>query len=140
MININAIIGKDTKIWYEELSNIGNCSIGNDCIIHSNVWIADGVIIGNRVKIQAFTFIPKGVVIEDDVFIGPRVTFTNDKYPPSANWSDTLIMKGASLGAGTIVIPGITIGEYARIGAGSVVTKDIPGGELWFGNPASKRN
>ena len=139
MLHKNSIIGKGTKFWYEQFSNIGACTIGEDCVIHSHVWIGDGVVIGNRVKIEAFTFIPPGVTIEDDVFVGPRVTFTNDKYPPSPSkdaWLKTLIKKGASLGACTVVLPGVTVGEGARIGAGTIVTKDVPNGELRVGNPA----
>lgn len=128
------------KIYNASLSNIHELSqIGDNCVIHSHVWIGE-VKIGNNVKIQAFSFIPNGVTIEDDVFIGPRVTFTNDKYPPShgVGWRETLVKKGSSIGAGSIILPGITIGEGAKIGAGSVVTKDIPPGELWMGNPAKK--
>ncbi|MAH46483.1 hypothetical protein CMI37_11665 [Candidatus Pacearchaeota archaeon] len=127
-------------IWHPELSNIGDCVIGANCIVHSHVWIGDGVIIGDNVKIQAFSFIPSGVTIEADVFIGPRVTFTNDKNPPSGgkDWTNTLVGKGAVIGAGAIILPGITIGPGAAIGAGAVVTKDVPGGETWVGNPAKK--
>ena len=91
-------------------------------------------------KIEAFTFIPTGVTIEDDVFIGPNVTFTNDLYPPSgsANWKETKVKSGASLGASSVILPGITIGSKARVGAGAVITKDIPDGETWVGVPAKK--
>lgn len=126
-----------TKIYNPELSNIHpDAIIGEDCVIHSHVWIGNEVRIGNRVKIQAFSFIPPGVTIEDDVFIGPRVTFTNDKYPPSTNWRPTLVKQGASLGANVTVLPGVTIGEHARIGAGAVVTKNIPPNVVACGNPA----
>ena len=108
-------IGKGTKIWHKELSNISDKAIiGEDCKIHSHVWIGDDVKIGDRVKIQAFSFIPNGVEIEDDCFIGPRVTFTNDRHPPSNNWSKTLVKKGASLGASVTVVCGIEIGENSR--------------------------
>jgi UDP-2-acetamido-3-amino-2,3-dideoxy-glucuronate N-acetyltransferase len=132
-------IGQGTKIWNPELSNIQDCQIGDNCRIHSHVWIGEGVIIGNNVKIQAFSFIPSGVIIEDNAFIGPRVTFTNDKYPPAGTsdaWLTTRVCKGASLGAGVVVLPGITIGEGSRIGAGSVVTRDVPAGVVCCGNPA----
>ena len=132
-------IGKGTKLWKPELSNIGDCEIGDNCRIHSHVWIGDGVKIGNNVRIQAFSFIPTGVTIEDDVFIGPRVTFTNDKYPPSADssaWKETRVKKGASLGASVTILPGVVIGENARIGAGAVVTKDIPANVVACGVPA----
>lgn len=128
-----------TKIYNQELSNIhSSVEFGKNCVIHSHVWIGEGVVIGNNVKIQAFSFIPSGVTIEDDVFIGPRVTFTNDKYPPSGGkgWSETLVKQGASLGASVTVLPGLVIGENAKIGAGSVVTKDIPANVVACGNPA----
>jgi len=99
-------------------------------------------VIGNRVRIGAMTFIPEGVTIEDDAWIGPRCTFTNDKYPPSGkeNWQKTLICKGASLGAGVTVLPGVTVGAKAMVGSGSVVTKDVPAGDTWAGVPARKIN
>lgn len=140
MIHNEARIGKGTRIWHEHLSNIGNCIIGENCVIHSQVWIGDGVKIGNNVKIEAFAFIPPGVTLEDGVFVGPRVTFTNDKYPPShGNWSETIVQALASIGAGTVVLPGITIGTKAVIGAGSVVTKSIQPECTAFGNPARVR-
>jgi len=131
--------GERTVIYHPELSNIApEAVIGSDCRIHSHVWIGTKVRIGDRVKIEAFTFVPDGVTIEDDVFIGPRVTFTNDKYPPShgKGWSETLVSRGASIGAGAVILPGITIGMNAKIGAGAVVTKDVPEGETVVGNPA----
>lgn len=129
-------IGAGTKIWRPELSNIQDCEIGSNCTIHSHVWIGEGVKIGNNVKIQAFAFIPTGVIIKDGAFIGPRVTFTNDKKPPSSNWSKTVVEEGASLGASVTVVCGVTIGKGSRIGAGAVVTKDIPDGVVACGIPA----
>jgi acetyltransferase-like isoleucine patch superfamily enzyme len=136
----NMKVGKGTKIWEPHLSNIHpTVEIGTDCRIHSHVWIGDHVHIGNNVKIQAFAFIPNGVHIEDDVFIGPRVTFTNDKYPPShgQGWSETFVRKGAIIGAGATILPGLTIGYGSRVGAGAVVTKDVPDGVTVCGNPAA---
>ena len=119
------------------LQNIwGNPEIGQGTRIAAYVEIGPGVKIGKNCKIQAFTFIPPGVTIEDNVFIGPNVTFTNDKHPPSKNWSKTLVKQGASIGASATILPGITIGSNARIGAGSVVTKDVPDNVLVLGNPA----
>ena len=128
--------GKGTRIWHPELSTLLDFEIGEDSVIHSHVWIGNNVKIGNRVKIQAFSFIPDGVTIEDDCFIGPRTTFTNDKHPPSGNWSKTLVKQGAKIGAGAVILPGITIGQNAMVGAGAVVTKDVFAGEVVVGNPA----
>lgn len=137
MIHKDAKIHPTVRVWHSELSNIGKCQIGEGSVIHSHVWIGDNVIIGKNVKIQAFAFIPEGVKIEDNAFIGPRVTFTNDKYPPShGKWSETLVKASASIGAGVTVLPGITIGSASRIGAGSVVTKSIPSNAIAYGNPA----
>lgn len=116
----------------------GNPKIGKDCKIAAYVEIGKDVIIGDRVMIEAFTFIPPGVTIEDDVFIGPHVCFTNDKNPPSQYWGKTLVKKGASIGANCTILPDITIGEKAVIGAGSILTKDVGDGEIWYGNPATK--
>ncbi len=139
MIHPNLVVGHRTKFWYPELSNIGRARIGNDCIIHSHVWIGDGAVIGNNVRIQAFSFIPEGVHIEDNVFVGPRVTFTNDKYPPSEpkDWRRTHVKSDSSIGAGAVILPGVTIGRGAKIGAGSVVTRNIPDGSPEYGNPAT---
>jgi acetyltransferase-like isoleucine patch superfamily enzyme len=134
-------IGENTIIWRPEFVNLyGDFKIGENCNIGAFVEIGPGVIIGDNVRIAAFCFIPSGVTIEDDCFIGPRVTFTNDKHPPGdkKDWSPTLIKKGAVIGAGSIILPGIIIGEGAMIGAGSVVTKDVNAGCVVIGNPASQ--
>lgn len=125
-----------TKIWHPELGVITDSArYGEDCTIHAFTWI--GGEIGDRCKIEAFAFIPDGVTLEDDVFIGPHVCFTNDKNPPSGgNWSTTLVKNGAVIGANATILPGIIIGERAVVGAGAVVTKDVPAGETWVGNPA----
>lgn len=126
------------KIYRPELSNILTEDIGEGCVIHSQVWIGQDVKIGKRCKIQAFSFIPDGVTLEDDVFVGPRVTFLNDLYPPSKGkyWRKTLVKKGASIGGAATILPGVTIGENAVIGAGAVVTRSVPAGEVWVGVPA----
>lgn len=130
--------GKGTKVWHVELSNIGKCTIGENCTIHSHVWIGDRVKIGDQCKIQAFSFIPTGVRIGNNVFIGPRVTFTNDKKPPSGEWEITIVEDFVSIGAGAVICPGVTLGKGCKIGAGAIVTKDVPKGETWVGNPAKK--
>lgn len=128
------------KIWHPRKSVILTKKIGKGTIIHAMVWIGKEVSIGCRVKIQAGVFIPDGITIENDVFLGPHTVFTNDKYPPShgKGWTKTLVKKGARIGANATILPGITIGEKALIGAGAVVTKDVPAGETWIGNPARK--
>lgn len=130
-------VGRDTKIF--DQVNLYKCKIGENSKIEPFTYIEEDVSIGNNVKIKPDVFIPSGVTIEDDVFIGPGVKFTNDKYPRSkGEWKPlkTTVKKGASIGAGAVILPGITIGEGAMVGAGSVVTKDVPPFTLVFGNPA----
>ena len=113
--------------------------IGKDCNICANCFIENKVIIGNYVTVKSGVYIWDGVTLEDYVQLGANVTFTNDKYPRSKQPFElqlTLVKKNASIGAGTVILGGITIGENAMIGAGSVVTKDVPANELWLGNPA----
>lgn len=138
MIHLEAQIDPTTTLYHQHLSNIGKCKIGAYCKIHSHLWIGDDVVIGDSVKIQGFCYIPKGVTIESNCFIGPRVTFTNDKYPPSKGkeWQKTLVKSGASIGASVTILPGVTIGEGAIIGAGSLVTKDVPDFATAYGVPA----
>ncbi|MFA6190588.1 MAG: acyltransferase [Candidatus Staskawiczbacteria bacterium] len=128
-----------TIIYHPELSNISKtANIGDNCKIHSHVWIGDNVKIGNNCKIQSFVFIPEGIIMGDDVFVGPHVCFTNDKNPPSGreNWQTTIIKNGAKIGAGAVILPGITIEENATIGAGAVVTKNVFSNSTVVGNPA----
>ena len=132
----NIAIGSNTRI-YDQV-NLYKCTIGENCKIDAFVYIEEGVTIGNGVKIRPFTFIPTGVVIEDDVFIGPNVTFTNDKFPKiNAEWKllKTTVKRGASIGAGSVILP-VTIGRNSLIGAGSVVSKHIPDNVIAVGNPA----
>lgn len=119
--------------------NLYKCRIGKNTKIDAYVYIEEDVVIGENCKIRPFVFIPTGVTIEDDVFIGPNVTFTNDKYPRAhGSWKlvRTRVKRGASIGANCVILPGVTIGEKAVVGAGSVVTKNVPSNSIVLGNPA----
>ena len=117
-----------------------NVKIGEGTKIGAFCELGDGVVIGENCNIQAFVYIPPNVMIMDNVFIGPSVIFTNDKYPPSKgkwkNSTPTVVNNHVSIGAGSIIMPNIVIGYKSVIGAGSLVTKNIPPNELWYGNPA----
>ncbi len=129
--------GEGTRIFNQV--NLYKCKIGKNTKIDSFVYIEEDVVIGDNCKIRPFVFIPTGVTIEDDVFIGPNVTFTNDVHPRSLGaWTltPTTVKKGASIGANSVILPGVTIGEEAMVGAGSVVTKDILPHITVVGNPA----
>lgn len=132
-------IGKDTRIW-AFVHILPKARIGADCNLCDHVFIENDVIIGDRVTIKSGVQVWDGVRIEDDVFIGPNVTFTNDPFPRSKqdpeSFLTTVVKRGASIGANATILPGITIGQKAMIGAGSVVTEDIPPNAIVFGNPA----
>jgi acetyltransferase-like isoleucine patch superfamily enzyme len=135
-------IGENTNIW-QFCVVLPGAIIGNNCNICSHCFIEGGAKIGNNVTIKSGVQIWDGITLEDDVFIGPNVTFCNDRYPKSHNkdWKleKIIVKKGASIGANATILPGIMIGKGAIIGAGSVVTKDIPEYTTWYGNPASQR-
>lgn len=142
----NVKLGKDVRIF--DFVNLYGCEIGDGSKVGTFVEIQKGAKIGKNVKISTHTFICEGVTIEDDVFIGHNVSFINDKYPRSTNpdgsmqteqdWKvvPTLVKKRASIGTSTTILCGVTIGENAIVGAGSVVTKDVPDGMIVAGNPA----
>ena len=138
-VSEKASIGDGTKIWNQAQVREG-ASIGEGCIISKNVYIDENVQIGSHVKIQNNVNVYHGVTVEDEVFLGPSMTFTNDMFPRAFNaeWkvSDTIVRHGASIGANATIRCGIEIGEYALIGAGSTVTKDVPAHALMVGNPA----
>lgn len=132
-------IGKNTFVW-QHCVILKNAEIGDNCNINFNVFIENDVIIGNNVTIKSGVQLWDGLYVEDNVFIGPNVTFTNDQNPRSKKYPEkfqkTIIKEGVSIGANATIIGGVTIGKYALIGAGSVVTKNVPDFTLWYGNPA----
>ncbi|MCF6213051.1 MAG: acetyltransferase [Flavobacteriaceae bacterium] len=142
VIDADCSIGKDTKIWH--FSHImSNCSIGEKCNIGQNVVIAPQVKLGRNVKVQNNVSIYTGVTCEDDVFLGPSMVFTNIINPRSAilrrdQYQQTIVKKGASIGANATIICGNNIGEYAMVGAGSVITKEVLPYALVVGNPAKQ--
>ncbi len=136
---MNPNVPESTKIW-QFCVIFPNCKIGENCNICANVLIENDVEIGNNVTIKCGVQVWDGITLEDNVMVGANVSFTNDMYPRSQNreWKliKTKVCKGASIGAGSVILPGLTIGERAMIAAGSVVTRDVPAGELWMGSPA----
>jgi UDP-2-acetamido-3-amino-2,3-dideoxy-glucuronate N-acetyltransferase len=146
-VESGALVGEGTRIWRQAHVR-AQAQIGGMCNIGKGVYIESHVRIGSRVKIQNHVSVFEGVTIEDGVFVGPHVCFTNDMFPRAItpdgrlksadDWevTPTLVRYGASIGAGSVIVCGITIGAFALIGAGSVVTKDVPAHALVFGNPA----
>jgi UDP-2-acetamido-3-amino-2,3-dideoxy-glucuronate N-acetyltransferase len=132
-------IGDRTRIW-QFVVILEGAEIGSDCNICSHCFIENDVIVGDRVTIKSGVQLWNGLRVEDDVFIGPNATFTNDKYPRSRNADfvqlNTVIEKGAVIGAGAVVLPGIRIGSHAVVAAGAVVTRDVPANTCVAGNPA----
>lgn len=132
-------IGQKTKIWQFSVV-LQNAMIGENCNICAHTLIENDVIIGNNVTIKSGVYVWDGITLEDNVFIGPCVAFTNDKKPRSKQYPDslakTVIAEGASIGANATILPGIKIGKNALVGAGAVVTKDVPENAIVIGNPA----
>lgn len=135
-------IGENTTVW-QFCVILSGARIGSGCNICAQVFIENKVKIGDRVTIKPGVQVWDGVTLEDDVFIGPNVTFTNDLVPRSRSkdWtlSETRVCQGASVGANATLVAGITVGAYALIGAGSVVTHDVPPFTVWYGNPARQQ-
>ena len=134
-----AEVPESTNIW-QYCVVLPHAQIGENCNICSHCFIENGAVVGNNVTIKNGVQLWDGVVLEDNVQVGANVSFTNDRYPRAKNkeWilEKTIVRRGASIGAGSSIMCGITIGENAMIGLGSVVTHDVPAGELWYGNPA----
>jgi len=138
----NKNIPDSTNVWQFTVILPG-AKIGENCNICSHCFIENDVCIGNNVTVKCGVQIWDGITLEDDVMVGSNVSFTNDRFPRSRNrdWKllRTRVCKGATIGAGSTILPGLTIGEGAMIGAGSVVTHDVPAGEVWVGNPAHRQ-
>jgi len=150
IVSPQASIGEGTRIWHQAQVREG-ATLGHNCIIGKGVYVDFDVTIGDNVKIQNGAYVYHGVTLEDGVFVGPGVILTNDKLPRAVNpdgtlksdadWevSPTLVKRGASLGAGAVILPGVTIGQFAMVAAGAVVTHDVPDYGLVMGNPARLR-
>lgn len=144
-VDPGVVIGSGTRIWHF-CHILGNVRIGRECRIGQNVVIGPHVLVGNNVKIQNNVSVYQGVTLEDDVFCGPSMVFTNVMTPRSAfprntdkDFAPTLVKRGASIGANATIVCGHTIGQHALIGAGAVVTKDVPAYAVVYGNPARQR-
>jgi UDP-2-acetamido-3-amino-2,3-dideoxy-glucuronate N-acetyltransferase len=137
-VSERATIGRGTRIWHQAQVMEG-ASLGRDCNIGKGVFIAGGVRIGNNVKVQNYVSIYKGVTIEDDVLLGPHMTFTNDLYPRAFvndyTVYETLVKKGASIGANATIVCGVTLNEYSIVAAGAVIVSNVPAFTLVTGNP-----
>jgi len=146
-VSEQAVIGPGTRIWHQAQVR-ERARLGANCIVGKGAYIDFDVTIGDNVKIQNGVYVYHGATVEAGVFLGPGVILTNDKLPRAINpdgslksdadWevSPTLIRQGASIGAGSVVLPGVTVGEFALVGAGAVVTRDVPAHALAYGNPA----
>lgn len=132
-------IGAGTRIWQYSVVFMG-AKIGTNCNLCAHTLVESDVVIGNNVTVKSGVYLWDGTRIEDDVFIGPNATFTNDLMPRSKVYPDAfsgiIVQQGASIGANATLLPGITIGRYAMVGAGAVVTKDVPARAVVVGNPA----
>jgi UDP-2-acetamido-3-amino-2,3-dideoxy-glucuronate N-acetyltransferase len=146
-ISDNVLLGTNVVIHHRDLVNLYGCRIGDETRIGTFVEIQRGAIVGRRCKVSSHTFICEGVTIEDDVFVGHGVMFINDRFPRATaggrvqtdqDWTmtPTTVRRGASLGSGAVILCGVTIGEDALVGAGAVVTRDVPRGSVVAGVPA----
>ena len=137
-VSADAAIGANTSVWQYAVVLAG-ARIGADCNINCHTFVEGKAIIGDRVTLKSGVFVWNDITLEDDVFCGPNATFTNDRRPRSREhphkFEAIRVMRGASIGAGAVICPGLTIGTGAQIGAGAVITRDVPAGETWVGNP-----
>jgi acetyltransferase-like isoleucine patch superfamily enzyme len=146
-VSPQAAIGPGTRVWHQAQVR-ERAKLGANCIVGKGAYVDFDVAIGDNVKIQNGVYLYHGVTVEDGVFLGPGVILTNDRLPRAINpdgslkgdadWevSATLIKRGAAIGAGAVILPGVTLGEFAMVGAGAVVTRDVPDQGLVYGNPA----
>lgn len=138
-VHADAQIGPGTAVWQFAVVLAG-ARIGANCNLNAHTLVEGGAVVGDRVTLKCGVYVWDGIILEEDVFVGPNAVFTNDRRPRSKVHSGafprTVVAKGASIGGGAVVLPGLTIGEGALIGAGAVVTKNVPAGETWIGNPA----
>jgi len=146
-VSSQAMVGRGTRVWHQAQVR-ERAHLGSNCIVGKGSYIDFDVTIGDNVKVQNGVYVYHGVTVEDGVFLGPGVILTNDKLPRAINpngtlkseadWevSSTLIRRGASIGAGAVILPGVSVGEFAMVGAGAVVTHDVPAHGLVYGNPA----
>ncbi len=139
-VHPGASVGDGTKVWHF-CHVMDGASLGRDCVIGQNVFVAKGVVVGDRVKIQNNVSLYDGVVLEDDVFCGPSCVFTNVKNPRAHvsrknEYGKTVVKKGATIGANSTIVCGVALGRYSFIGAGSVVTREVPDHALVLGSPA----
>jgi len=146
-VSADARIGDDTRVWHEAQVREG-ARIGAECVLGKGVYVDRDVVVGDRCKIQNRASLFRGVTLEDGVFVGPHAVFANDRFPRAVNpegglksdddWAlePVLVRHGASIGAGAVVLPGVTIGPWAMVGAGAVVTANVPAHAIVRGNPA----
>ena len=141
-VHPGARIGAGTRVW-QFCVVMDGALIGADCNLNAHTLVESGAVIGDRVTLKSGVYVWDGIRLADDVFVGPNAVFTNDKTPRSRQrpeeYVHTNVGRGASIGGGAVILPGVTIGEGAMIGAGAVVTKDVPAGETWVGNPARRQ-
>ena len=141
-VHPGATIGAGSRVWQFSVVMDG-AVIGADCNLNAHTLVEGGAKLGDRVTLKCGVHVWDGVTLEDDVFVGPNAVFTNDKAPRSrvrpTVFANTHVGRGASIGGGAVILPGVTIGEDAMIGAGAVVTKNVPAGETWVGNPARRK-